>query len=135
MAEPTESINITPSTSAQEIDVLNKATANVDAMPSGVIGLISANKVISSNTATVTPSIAKGTPGYNTMEADSGDAIIVTASELVEGNKSLSSSNVLQSDIDVTNFETVSISAMPVSPLDNTIISGTAYEEQTGDYA
>ena len=48
--------------------------------------------------------------------------MIVKASDLVSGNKALASSSTKQENIDVTNFSTVSIDAIPTSSLTNAII-------------
>ena len=90
---------------------------------------------VSNHSISVTPKVTSSTGWITGQTNQTGTAVTVSASELVSGNKSLSSSASAQSNIDVTNYATVSISAITPSSIDNTIISGSAFEESTDDYA
>lgn len=60
---------------------------------------------VSNNQVSVTPSITQSS-GYVTEATKSGTAVTVSASELVSGNKSITSNGT---NIDVTNYKTVSV--------------------------
>ena len=77
--------------------------------------------VVSGNQIAITPKVTN-TTGYITGGEKVGSDVIVKASDLVSGNKALASSSTKQENIDVTNFSTVSIDAIPTSPLTNAII-------------
>lgn len=79
---------------------------------SGTAGTPTATKgTVSNHSIAVTPSVTN-TTGYITGGTKSGTAVTVAASELVSGNRALSSSASDQTNIDVTNYKTVSISKM-----------------------
>ncbi|MBQ6629325.1 MAG: hypothetical protein IJH65_11000 [Methanobrevibacter sp.] len=60
---------------------------------------------MSNNSVSVTPSVTN-TTGYITGSTKTGTAVTVSASELVSGNKSITSNG---NNIDVTNYATVSV--------------------------
>lgn len=72
---------------------------------------IATKGTVSNHSIAVTPSVTN-TTGYITGGTKSGTAVTVAASELVSGNRALSSSASDQTNIDVTNYKTVSISKM-----------------------
>lgn len=79
---------------------------------SGTAGTPTASKgAVSNNSVTVTPSVTN-TEGYITGGTKTGTGVIVSASELVSGNKTLTPSETAQSGIDVTNFKTASVGAI-----------------------
>lgn len=122
-------------TDSETVSVGVSGNGTILYIPEGSAGTPVATKgTVSNNSISVTPS-ATSTEGYIAGGTATGDAVTVSASELVSGNKSLASSASDQTNIDVTNYQTVSISAMAASSLTNSIISGTSYEEATGDYA
>lgn len=88
----------------------------------GIAGVPLAVKgVVIGNQIAITPKVTN-TTGYITGGEKVGTDVIVKASDLVSGNKALASSSTKQENIDVANFSTVSIDAIPVSALTNTII-------------
>lgn len=91
----------------------NDSTKKVSkSVASGTAGTPKATKgTVSNHSIAVTPSVTN-TTGYITGGTKSGTAVTVAASELVSGNKALSSSASDQTNIDVTNYKTVSISKM-----------------------
>ena len=91
----------------------NDSTKKVSkSVASGTAGTPTATKgTVSNHSIKVTPSVTN-TTGYITGGTKSGTAVTVAASELVSGNKALSSSASDQTNIDVTNYKTVSISKM-----------------------
>lgn len=84
-------------------------------VPLAVKGAVTGNQIA------ITPKVTN-TTGYITGGEKVGSNVIVKASDLVSGNKALASSSTKQENIDVTNFSTVSIDAIPTSPLTNAII-------------
>ena len=79
----------------------------------GTAGTPTASKgAVSNNSVTVTPSVAN-TTGYITGGTKTGAGVKVSASELVSGNKAITPSETAQSGIDVTNFKTASVGAIP----------------------
>lgn len=79
---------------------------------SGTAGTPTATKgTVSNHSIAVTPSVTN-TTGYIAGGTKSGTAVTVAASELVSENRALSSSASDQTNIDVTNYKTVSISKM-----------------------
>lgn len=87
----------------------NDATKSVE---SGTAGTPTASKgAVSNHTITVTPSVTN-TTGYITGGTKTGTAVSVSASEVTSGNKSISSNGT---DIDVTNYSTVSVNVASVS--------------------
>lgn len=80
------------------------------AVSSGSAGTPTASKgSVSNHSISVTPSVTN-TTGYITGGTKTGTAVTVSASELVSGNKSITANGT---NIDVTNYETVSV-ALPV---------------------
>lgn len=81
-------------------------TVTVNAMPSGTAGTPTATKgTVSNNSILIVPSVTN-TTGYITGSTKTGTAVTVTASELVNGNKSITANGT---NIDVTNYATVSV--------------------------
>ena len=73
---------------------------------SGTAGTPTATKgTVSNNSVNVTPSVTN-TTGYITGSTKTGTAVTVSASELVSGNKSITSNG---NNIDVANYSTVSV--------------------------
>ncbi len=105
----------------------NDSTKKVSkSVASGTAGTPTATKgTVSNHSIAVTPSVTN-TTGYITGGTKSGTAVTVAASELVSGNKALSSSASDQTNIDVTNYKTVSISKIPtITPVfDGGALSG-----------
>lgn len=82
------------------------------AVASGTAGTPTATKgTVSNHAVSVTPSVTN-TTGYITGSTKTGTAVTVSASELVSGNKAISSNGT---DIDVTNYSTVSVNVASVS--------------------
>ena len=76
-------------------------------VPAGTEGTPTATKgAVSNNSVTVTPSVTN-TSGFITGGTKNGTSVSVSASELVSGNKPITSNGT---GIDVTNFATVSVS-------------------------
>lgn len=101
---------VTPTTSTQTITAdsgyTGLGTVTVNAIPSGSAGTPIATKgTVNSNSISVTPSVTN-TTGYITGSTITGSAVTVSASELVSGNKAISSNGT---NIDVTNYATVSV--------------------------
>lgn len=89
------------------IDVTEYASVDVatgtEGTPTATKGTVLAHRV------SVTPSVTN-TTGYITGSTKTGTAVQVTASELVSGNKSITENGT---DIDVTNYATVSVDISP----------------------
>ena len=100
----------------------NDSTKKVSkSVASGTAGTPTATKgTVSNHSIAVTPSVTN-TTGYITGGTKSGTAVTVAASELVSGNKALSSSASDQTNIDVTNYKTVSISKIQKGALSATV--------------
>lgn len=99
---------ITPSTSQQTIasGTYLTGTQTISAMPTGTAGTPTATKgTVSNHSVSVTPSVTN-TTGYITGSTKTGTAVTVSASELVSGNKAITENGT---NIDVTNYETVSV--------------------------
>ena len=121
----------------------NDGTKKVSkAVASGTARTPTATKgTVSNHSIAVTPSVTN-TTGYITGGTKSGTAVTVAASELVSGNKALSSSASDQTNIDVTNYKTVSISKMnstnvvekagSVNTTDNTYTQGKVTVDTAG---
>lgn len=84
-------------------DVTNYASASVTA---GSATASATKGTVSDNSITVTPSVTR-TAGYITAGSSDGTAVTVSASELVSGTLSITSSGTK----DVTNYENVSVAA------------------------
>lgn len=101
---------VTPSTSSQTAVAAGRYTTGavtVAAMPSGTAGTPTAAKGTASNhSVSVTPSVTN-TTGYITGGTKSGTAVTVSASELVSGTLSITSSGTH----DVTNYASASVAA------------------------
>ena len=111
------------------------ATTSYVPITEGTAGTPSASKsAVSNHSVTVTPSVTN-TTGWITGSTKTGTGVSVSASELVSGNKALNSGTTAQTNIDVTNYATVSVAAIPTSAIDSSIITGSAFEEATDDYA
>lgn len=103
--------NISPTTSSQTItpdtgyDGLS--SVQINAMPSGTAGTPTATKgEVSDNSLEVTPSVTN-TTGYITGGTKTGTAVTVSASELVSGTYSVTSSGTQT----VTNYKYISVQA------------------------
>ena len=84
-------------------DVTNYASASVAA---GGATASATKGTVSNHSVTVTPSVTR-TAGYVTAGTANGTAVTVSASELVSGNKEITANGT---NIDVTDYETVSVS-------------------------
>ena len=117
-------VNVPTGTARDSSDLtVSGATVNVPAglyssaasksVASGTAGTPTASKgAVSNNSVTVTPSVAN-TTGYITGGTKTGTGVKVSASELVSGNKAITPNETAQSGIDVANFKTVSVGAIP----------------------
>lgn len=117
-------VNVPTGTARDSSDLtVSSATVNVPAglyssaasksVAIGTAGTPKASKgAVSNNSVTVTPSVAN-TTGYITGGTKTGTGVTVSASELVSGNKAITPSETAQSGIDVTNFKTASVGAIP----------------------
>ena len=101
---------VTPTTSAQTAVASGKYTTGavtVAAMPTGTAGTPTATKgTVSNHSVTVTPSVTN-TTGYITGSTKTGTGVSVSASELVSGTYSVTSSGTK----DVTNYASASVPA------------------------
>ena len=94
---------------------------------SGTAGTPTANKgTVSNNTITITPSVTN-TTGYITGSTKTGTGVTVSASELVNGSKSITSNGT---DIDVTNYATVNVNVPTGSTINNQNKTVTPIETQ-----
>ena len=105
-----ESLSVTPTTSQQTFDsssVDGYKPVVVAAMPSGTAGTPTATKgTVSNHSVSVTPSVTNST-GYITGGTKTGTAVTVSASDLVSGTFSITSSGTK----DVTNYASASIAS------------------------
>ena len=107
----TSKATISRSTSDQYINIApgyNSAGGyyKISAVPNGTEGTPIATKgTVSNHSISVTPSVTN-TAGYISGSTKTGTAVTVSASELVSGNKAISSNGT---NIDVTNYATVSV--------------------------
>jgi len=102
---------INPSTSQQSVTYdsgyTGLGTVTVNAMPSGTAGTPTATKgTVSNHSVTVTPSVTNSA-GYISGGTHTGTAVSVSASELVSGTYSVTSSGTK----DVTNYASASVPA------------------------
>lgn len=108
----TKKATVGRSTSTQYINIGTGYNATggyyeISAVANGTEGTPTASKgTVSNHSISVTPSVTN-TTGYITGSTISGTAVSVSASELVSGNKEISSNGT---NIDVTNYATVSVS-------------------------
>ena len=108
---------ITPTTSSQTIggaDYMMEGAVTVAAMPTGTAGTPTATKgTVSNHSISVTPSVTN-TTGYITGSTKTGTAVTVSASELVSGTYSVTSSGTK----DVTNYASASVPSLtlPIAP-------------------
>jgi len=101
--------NINPSTSSQTITADNGydglSSVQINAMPSGTEGTPTATKgAVNNHSIAVTPSVTNSA-GYISGGTHNGSAVSVSASELVSGTYTVSSSGTA----DVTNYASVSV--------------------------
>ena len=127
----TSKATINRSTSDQYINIptgYNSAGAyyKISAVANGTTGTPVATKgTVSSNSVTVTPSVTN-TAGYISGGTKTGIAVTVSASELVSGTKSITSSGTT----DVTNYANASVEAGSVTA--PSTISGTGANINVG---
>ena len=119
---------VTPSTTSQTVTPAGSTyyldSVTVDAMPAGTEGTPTATKgAVNNHAITVTPSVTN-TAGYITGGTKTGTGVSVSASELVSGDKAITSAGTT----DVTNYETATVAAgsatMPASISTNGTIAG-----------
>lgn len=124
-----ESLSVTPTTSQQTFDsssVDGYKPVVVAAMSSGTAGTPTATKgTVSNHSVSVTPSVTNST-GYITGGTKTGTAVTVSASELVSGTYSVTSSGTK----DVTNYASASVPAGSATAPSS--ISGTSASVSTG---
>lgn len=123
---------VSPSTSQQTITAdsgyTGLGTVTINAMPAGTAGTPTASKgTVSNNSISVTPSVTN-TTGYITGSTKTGTAVTVSASELVSGNKAITSNG---NNIDVTNYATVSVNVSGGAPVINSLTVTPSESEQT----
>lgn len=130
----TKSVTYTPSTSQQTdsitadsgYDGLDEVDITVNAMPSGTEGTPTATKgTVSNHSISVTPSVTNSA-GYISGGTHSGTAVSVSASELVSGTYTVSSSGTAN----VTNYASISVASGSATPASS--ISGTSATVSTG---
>lgn len=111
--EARTSSDLTVSGAAVNVPAGLYSSAASKSVASGTAGTPTASKgAVSNNSVTVTPSVTN-TEGYIAGGTKTGTGVTVLASELVNGNKAITPSETAQSGIDVTNFATVSVDAIP----------------------
>lgn len=103
--------NINPTTSSQTVTADNGydglSSVQINAMPSGTEGTPTATKgTVTNHSVTVTPSVTNSA-GYISGGTHNGTAITVSASELVSGTLSITSSGTK----DVTNYASASVAS------------------------
>lgn len=118
--------NISPTTSSQTITADSGydglSSVQINAMPSGTAGTPTASKgTVSNHAISVTPSVTNVT-GYITGGTKTGTAVSVSASELVSGTLSITSSGTK----DVTNYASASVAAMTLPTSAASSSSGTS---------
>ena len=111
--EARDSSDLTVSGATVNVPAGLYSSAASKSVASGTAGTPTASKgAVSNNSVTVTPSVTN-TEGYITGGTKTGAGVKVSASELVSGNKAITPSETAQSGIDVTNFKTASVGAIP----------------------
>ena len=101
--------NIDPTTSSQTImpdngyDALS--SVQINAMPSGNVGVSASKGTVSNHAVEVTP-MADVSAGYCASATKYGTAVTVTAAELASGNKPIATNGT---NIDVVGYSTVSV--------------------------
>ena len=124
---------VNPTTSQQSITAdtgyTGLGTVTVTAMPSGIAGTPVASKgTVTNHSVNITPSVTN-TTGYIIGDTKTGNAVSVSASELVSGSKSITSNG---SGIDVTNYATVNVNVSGGgSPVIEELIVTPSESEQT----
>ena len=117
----TKKATVSRSTSTQYINISTGYNAaggyyEISAVANGTEGTPTATKgTVSNHSISVTPSVTN-TAGYISGGTKTGTAVSVSASELVSGNKSISANGT---NIDVTNYATVSVSVPTGSTISN----------------
>ena len=118
--------NISPSTASRIItpdsgyDGLS--SVQINGMPIGTQGTPTATKgIVSNHSVNVTPSVVNQA-GYITGGTQTGSAVTVTAAELVSGDKAITQNG---NNIDVTDYETVSVNVSGSGVDINSIADGT----------
>lgn len=109
-------------------------TSVSETIASGTAGTPVATKgIVNGNKISITPKVTN-TTGYIVGETKTGTAVIVSASELVSGNKSIT---VNGTNIDVTNYKTVSVnvpsSGVTINNQDITVSPSTSKQTITAD--
>lgn len=103
--------SVNPSTSSQTItadqDYDGLSSVQINAMPSGSVSASATKGAVSNHSISVTPKATVGTAGYLPSGDTTGTAVTVSASELVSGTLSITSSGTK----DVTNYASASIAA------------------------
>ena len=130
----TASVTIDPTPTASGATVTIPAGYYTDSttksVASGTAGTPTATKgTVSNHSVSVTPSVTN-TTGYITGGTKTGTAVSVSAAELVSGNKAISANGT---NIDVTNYATVSVNVDTVSNQDKSVTPTESEQEITAD--
>lgn len=130
----TASVTIDPTPTASGATVTIPAGYYTDSttksVASGTAGTPTATKgTVSNHSISVTPSVTN-TTGYITGSTKTGTAVTVSASELVSGNKAISANGT---NIDVTNYATVSVSVDTVNNQNKTVTPSESEQSITAD--
>ena len=114
-------------TSSGTKDITNYASVSV---PAGTEGTPIATKgTVTNHSVSVTPSVTNST-GFISGTTKTGTAVTVSASELVSGNKSITSNGT---NIDVINYETVSVEVDTVNNQDKSVDPTESQQEVIAD--